>query len=86
MIFIELHPRLDDPYWVCDRACDYTRVRSSTKIDPGGVLSVVEVLTYDSLAVAVGVEIDRPRWDYTSEVGPQPFEKCSPSLNAMDGE
>lgn len=86
MIFVKLEPCLDNPYWVCDRACDYTRVRSSTEIDPGSVLPVVEVLAYDSFAVAVGVEVDGPRRDYTSKVRPQAFKKRSPPLNAMDGE
>lgn len=74
MVLIELEPRLDDPYGIRDRACDYAGVRSSKQMDPGGVLSVVEVLTNESLAVAVGVEVNGPCWDYTGEIGPQTFK------------
>lgn len=70
MVFIKLKPRLDDPYRVCDSAGDYTRVYSSTDMDPGSVMTVVEGLTYNSLAVTVGVEVNRPGRDYTGEVGP----------------
>ncbi len=57
-ISVKLQTCLDKPYWVCDRAGNYACVRSSAKMHPCSLLAVIELLTYNSLAVGISVEVD----------------------------
>lgn len=53
---------------------------------PRGLLAVIESLTDDFLAVAVGVEVYRTGWHHAYQVWAKPFVERAPSFHLWNGK
>ena len=49
-------------------------------------MAVVQVLAYDPLSVAVGVEVYGSRWDYANKIRTEALEQSAPAFDAVNSE
>ena len=55
-------------------------------MNPGSLLTVVETLSNNALAITVGVEVDGAGGDNACEDGTETLEKGTPTFDAVYGE